>query len=84
MRCVLDGWSLIGIVHEIIVLVVLLFPYLVRGKLQFSPFIYWCVLISPFIYQTEQCPPLPIENMQLVPTNVVYSVSAPVSVWPVE
>jgi hypothetical protein len=27
-----------------------------KGKLQFSPFIYWCILISLFIYQIEQCP----------------------------
>ena len=39
-----------------------------KGKLHFSPFNYWVISIPPFIYKTERCLSLCIENMQIAPT----------------
>ena len=30
------------------------------------------ISVSPFIYQTEQCPPLSIENMQRTPNHLFF------------
>ena len=38
-----------------------------RVNCTFPPLIIASISILPFIYKTEQCPPLCIENMQIVP-----------------